>query len=71
MLNRKNAQIALSLILVLLTAICPADEQSSESVSIIPQPVSIEYDDGCFQIGPETHVIAENEAAMEASKSWL
>jgi len=68
MLNRKNAQIALSLILVLLTAICPADEQSSESVSIIPQPVSIEYDDGCFQIGPETHVIAENEAAMEASK---
>ncbi|HCO96142.1 MAG TPA: beta-N-acetylglucosaminidase [Phycisphaerales bacterium] len=66
MLNRKKTQIAI--ILAVLAAICPAAERPREPVSIIPQPVSIEYDDGCFQIGPETHVIAENEAAMEASK---
>ena len=66
MLNRKNAQIAM--VLVVLTAICPAAERPRELVSVIPQPVSIEYDDGYFQIGPETRIIAENEAATEASK---
>ncbi len=66
MLNRTYAKIAM--IMAALTAVCPAAEQSRETLSIIPQPVSIEYDDGCFQIGPETHVLAENEAAMEASK---
>jgi hexosaminidase len=66
MLIRKNTQIAI--ILVLITAVCPAAERSQEIISIIPQPVSIEYDDGYFQIGPETRIIAENEAATEASK---
>ena len=66
MLNRTYAKIAM--IMAALTAVCPAAEQSRETLSIIPQPVSIEYDDGCFQIGPETHVIAENEAATEATK---
>ena len=66
MLNRKTAQIAI--ILALITAICPATEKPQEPVSIIPQPVSIEYDDSYFQIGPETQIIAENEAATEAAK---
>ena len=66
MLNRKNAQIAI--ILVVITAICPAAEQSSESVGVIPQPVSIEFDDGHFQIGPKTRIIAEDQAATEAAK---
>jgi hexosaminidase len=66
MLNRKTAQIAI--ILALITAICPATEKPQESVSIIPQPVSVEVNDGYFQIGPETQIIAENEAAAEAAK---
>ena len=66
MLVRKNAQVAI--ILFVITAVCPAAERSGELVSIIPQPVSIEYDDGYFQIGPETRIVAENEAAAEASK---
>ena len=66
MLNRKTAQMAI--ILALISAICPASEKPQEPVSIIPQPVSIEYDDGYFQIGPETQIIAENEAAAEAAK---
>jgi hexosaminidase len=66
MLIRKNAQIAM--ILAVFIAVCPAAEQAGESVSIIPQPVSIEYDDGYFQIGPETQIVVENEAAAEASK---
>jgi len=66
MQNRKNAQIAI--ILAAITAFCPAAEQSSESVGVIPQPVSIEYDYGYFQIGPETRIVAENEAATEAAK---
>ncbi|MGB2865803.1 MAG: beta-N-acetylhexosaminidase [Sedimentisphaerales bacterium] len=66
MLNRTHAHIAI--ILVVITAICPAAEQPSKSVSIIPQPVSIKYDDGYFEIGPETRIIAEGEAAAEAAK---
>jgi len=66
MLNRKNAQIVI--ILAVITALCPAAEQSGESVSVIPQPVSMEVNDGFFQIGPETRIIAEGEAAAEASK---
>jgi hexosaminidase len=37
-------------------------------ISIIPQPVSIEYDNGHFMIGPKTRIVAENETAIEASK---
>jgi len=66
MLNRKNAQIAI--ILVLITAVCPAAERTNELVSVIPQPVSMEYDEGYFQIGPETRIIAENNAAAETAK---
>ena len=66
MLNRKNAQIAM--VLIVLTAICPAAERPREMVSVIPQPVSIEYDEGYFQIGPETRIIAEDQAAIEAAK---
>jgi hexosaminidase len=66
MLNRKNAQIAI--ILAVISAVCPAAEQPDELVSIIPQPVSIEYDEGYFQIGPETRIVAEMEAAAEAAK---
>lgn len=66
MLIRKSAQI--TVILVLITAICPAAERNSELVSVIPQPVSMEYDEGHFQIGPETRIVAENEAAAEAAK---
>lgn len=66
MLMRKNAQIAI--ILTVITAVCPAAERPREMVSVIPQPVSMEYDDGYFQIGPKTRIVAENEAAIEASK---
>lgn len=66
MLKRENAQIAI--ILIVITSICPAAERTSELVSVIPQPVSIEYDFGYFQIGPKTLIVAENEAATEASK---
>ena len=66
MLIRKNSQIAI--ILVVLTAICPAAEQPREMISVIPQPVSMEYDDGYFQIGPKTRIIAEDHAAIEAAK---
>ncbi len=66
MLIRKNAQIAI--LLAVITAVCPAAERSGELVSIIPQPVSIEYDEGYFQIGPETQIVAVNEAATEAAK---
>jgi hexosaminidase len=66
MLIRKNAQIAM--ILVVISAICPAAEQPGELVSIIPQPVSMEVNDGYFRIGSETRVVAENEAAAEAAK---
>ena len=66
MLIRKNTKIAI--ILVVITAICSAAERPREMVSIIPQPVSMEFDDGYFQIGPETRIIAENEAATEAAK---
>ena len=64
MLNRTHVQIAM--ILVVLAAICPAVVQAGESVSIIPQPVSMEVNDGYFQIGPKTCVIAGNEAVTEA-----
>jgi hexosaminidase len=66
MLNIKTARIAT--ILALISAICPAAEKPQELVSIIPQPVSMEVNDGYFQIGPETRIVAENEAAAEASK---
>jgi hexosaminidase len=66
MLNRKNAQIAM--LLISLTAICPAAERSDESVSVIPQPVSMELNEGHFLIGPKTRLVAENEAATEAAK---
>jgi len=66
MLNRTHAQIAV--IMAVLAAICPAAEQAGESVSVIPQPVSMEVNDGNFEIGPETRVAAENEAAAEAAK---
>jgi len=66
MLIRKNAQIAM--ILVIIAAVCPAAERTNELVSVIPQPVSMEYDDGYFEIGPETSIVAENEAASEAAK---
>jgi len=66
MLNGTYAQIAI--ILTLLTAFCSATEQSGELVSVIPQPVSMEVSDGYFEIGPDTHVVAENEAATEAMK---
>ena len=66
MLNKKNARIAI--ILVAITTVCPAAEQAGELVSIIPQPVSIEFDDGYFLIGPETRIVAEKEAATEAAK---
>ena len=66
MLNRKTAQMAI--ILALISAICPASEKPQEPVSIIPQPVSVEVSDGYFQIGPETIIVAENDAATEAAK---
>jgi len=66
MLNRTLAQIAI--ILAVFIAICPAAEQAGELVNVIPQPVSIEYDYGYFQIGPETRIVAENEATTEAAK---
>ena len=66
MLNINITQMAI--ILVLVAVVCPAAESPRELVSIIPQPVSIEYDDGYFQIGPETRIVAENEAAAEAAK---
>jgi len=66
MLNRKNAQIAV--ILAVFSAICPAAERPGESVSVIPQPVSMEVNDGYFEIGPDTRVVAENEAVNEAAK---
>jgi hexosaminidase len=66
MLDRRNVQIAITL--ALFIAVCPAAEQSGELVSIIPQPVSIESENGYFQIRPKTRIIAENEAATEAAK---
>ncbi|TKJ37715.1 MAG: beta-N-acetylglucosaminidase [Planctomycetes bacterium B3_Pla] len=39
-----------------------------QTVSVIPKPVSIEYLDGFFTITRSTRVIAENDAAAEASK---
>jgi len=37
-------------------------------VNVIPQPVSIEYDDGYFQIGPKTLVIKEYQAAINVER---
>jgi len=66
MLNITHTQIAA--ILLITTAVCQAAERPGESVSIIPQPVSMEVRDGYFQIGPQTRIVAENEAAAEAAK---
>src|SRR4030042_286610 len=66
MLIRTHTQIAI--ILAVFIAVCPAAEQAGESVSVIPQPVSMEVNDGYFEIGPQTRVAAENEAAIEAAK---
>ena len=66
MFNRTHAPIAM--ILAVFIAVCPAAESTGEVVSIIPQPVSMEVNDGYFEIGPETRIIAEGEAAAEASK---
>jgi len=66
MLIGKNAQMAI--ILAAITAVCPAAERPGELVSVIPQPVSMEFDDGYFQIGPKTRIVAEDEAATEAAK---
>ena len=66
MLIRKNAQIAM--IVVIIAVVCPAAERTSELGSVIPQPVSMEFDEGYFKIGPDTRVVAENEAATEAAK---
>jgi hexosaminidase len=66
MLNINITQI--TMVIAVITAVCQAAERPVESVNIIPQPVSIECDDGYFQIGPETRIVAENEAATEASK---
>jgi len=66
MLNRTHAQIAM--VLVVLAAVCPAAEKPRELISIIPQPVSMEVNDGYFEIGPNTRVVAEDEAAAEAAK---
>jgi hexosaminidase len=56
------------MILAIFIAVCQAAGQSSESVSVIPQPVSMEVNDGYFEIGPDTRVVAENEAEAEAAK---
>ena len=53
MLNRKNAQIAI--ILTVFTMVCPAAEKPQEIVSVIPQPVSMEVNDGYFLIGSGSH----------------
>ena len=37
-------------------------------IDVIPRPVSMKCDDGYFQIGPQTRIVAANEAAAEASK---
>lgn len=37
-------------------------------ISVLPRPVSMECDDGYFRIGPQTRIVAANEAAAEASK---
>jgi len=66
MLIRNNAQMAM--VLFVMSAVCPAAEQPGELVSVIPQPVSMEFDEGYFKIGPDTRVVAENEAATEAAK---
>jgi len=63
---RKNVQIAI--ILAAIAAICPAAEGPRELVNVIPQPVSIEYDDGYFQIGPKTLVIKEYQAAINVER---
>ena len=39
-----------------------------QAVSVIPKPVSIEHRAGFFAITSSTRVIAENDAAAEASK---
>ena len=41
---------------------------SQSRIDIIPRPVSMECEDGYFQIGPKTRIVAANEAATEASK---
>jgi len=66
MLNRTYAPIAI--IVAVFISVCPAAEQSGELINIIPQPVSMEVSDGYFEIGPETRVAAENDAAAEAEK---
>jgi len=57
---------------VLGSSIIPAAKSpggsNRQSVCIIPLPVSIEYLDGHFRLTPSTRVVAENEAASEASK---
>jgi hexosaminidase len=44
------------------------ESRAREKVSIIPLPVSIEYNDGSFVITQSTPVVAEGDAAAEASK---
>jgi hexosaminidase len=66
MLNINIAHIAM--VLAVITGVCQAAERQRELVNIIPQPVAIEYDDGYFQIGPETRIVAENEVATETEK---
>jgi len=72
MLIRKNAQIAMILVVItavcLAPAICSATERPHEMISVIPQPVSMEYDDGYFQIGPKTRIVVEDQAAIEVAR---
>jgi len=66
MLKRKNTQIVI--FLAISTAICPAAERSGELVSVIPQPVSMEVNDGYFKITPDTRVIKEYPAAINVER---
>ena len=71
-LIRSNVGVTIILIVVVAAyfalTISLAAGNSSETASVIPLPVSIEYDEGCFLITSSTRIFAEGAAVVEASK---
>ncbi|MGD8500180.1 MAG: beta-N-acetylhexosaminidase [Phycisphaerales bacterium] len=69
---KPDAPMTIILTVAALTCPFPATTNASgsrgETFNVIPKPVSVECSDGFFVITPSTQVVADKDAATEASK---
>ena len=66
--TRKTAVYVAVSIICASPCLSVATGKATQTVSVIPLPVSIEQSDGSFRVTPATSVVAAGDAAPEASK---